>query len=133
MTAFSGTGYRYRIVLSGECGPLVAALFADVTIESARGRTCITACVQDDSGLYGLIHRFEDLALHLISLGELDVAEAADTLGLSPGPVATHHSCRCVTRGHPPVDAEAVITNVIDAGQRTGEHGDDGIWSGAPD
>ena len=86
MTAFSGTGYRYRIVLSGECGPLVAALFADVTIESARGCTCITACVQDDSGLYGLIHRFEDLALHLISLGQLDVAEAADTLGRSPGP-----------------------------------------------
>jgi hypothetical protein len=72
MTAFSGTGYRYRIVLSGECGSLVAALFADVTIESARGRTCVTACVQDDSELYGLIHRFEDLALHLISLGELD-------------------------------------------------------------
>jgi hypothetical protein len=86
MTAFSGTGYRYRIVLSGECGSLVAALFTDVKIESARGRTCITACVQDDSELYGLIHRFEDLALHLISLGELDVVEAADTLGRSPGP-----------------------------------------------
>jgi hypothetical protein len=92
MTAFSGTGYRYRIVLSGECGSLVAALFADVTIELARGCTCITACVQDDSELYGLIHRFEDLALHLISLGELDFVEAADPLGLSPGPVATHHS-----------------------------------------
>jgi hypothetical protein len=88
MTAFSGTGYRYRIVLSGECGSLVAALFTDVTIESARGRTCVTACVQDDSELYGLIHRFEDLALHLISLGELDVVEEADTLGRSPGPVA---------------------------------------------
>src|SRR5260370_805839 len=88
MTAFSGTGYRYRIVLSGECGSLVAALFTDVTIEPARGRTCITACVRDDSELYGLIHRFEDLALHLISLGELDIVEAADTLGQSPGPVA---------------------------------------------
>ncbi len=88
MTAFSGTGYRYRIVLSGECGSLVAALFTDVTIEPARGRTCITACVQDDSELYGLIHRFEDLALHMISLGELDIVEAADTLGRSPGPVA---------------------------------------------
>lgn len=88
MTAFSGTGYRYRIVLSGECGSLVAALFTDVTIESARGRTYVTACVQDDSELYGLIHRFEDLALHLISLGELDVVEAADTLARSPGPVA---------------------------------------------
>jgi hypothetical protein len=81
MTAFSGTGYRYRIVLSGECGSLAAALFADVAIESARGRTCITACVQDDSELYGLIHRFEDLALHLISLGELDVARVRDATG----------------------------------------------------
>ena len=92
MSAFSGTGYRYRIVLSGECGSLVAALFADVTIELARGCTCITACVQDDSELYGLIHRFEDLALHLISLGGLDFVEAEDPLGLSAGPVATHHS-----------------------------------------
>ena len=82
MTAFSGTGYRYRIVLSGECGSLVAALFTDVTIESARGCTCITVCVQDDSELYGLIDRFEDLALHMISLGELDVVE--DTLGPLP-------------------------------------------------
>lgn len=81
MIAFSGTGYRYRIVLSGECGSVVAALFADVTIESAGGCTCITACVQDDSELYGLIHRFEDLALHLISLGELDFVEAADAPG----------------------------------------------------
>lgn len=85
MTAFSGTGYRYRIVLSGECGSVVAALFADVTIESAGGCTRIIASVQDDSELYGLIHRFEDLALHLVSLGELDFAEAADTLGLGPG------------------------------------------------
>jgi hypothetical protein len=59
---------------------VVAALFADITIEPGPGCTCITASIRDDSELYGLIHRFEDLALHLISLGQLDVAEAADTL-----------------------------------------------------
>jgi hypothetical protein len=67
----SGTGYRYRIILRGECGPLLAALFGDGTIESSRGRTCIIAAVRDDSGLYRLLDRIQDLALHLVSLTEL--------------------------------------------------------------
>jgi len=86
MTAFSATGYRYRIVLRGECGSLVARLFADVTIESGLGRTCITASVRDDSELYGLIHRFEDLALHLISLAEIRVVKSADNFRPAPEP-----------------------------------------------
>lgn len=77
----SDTGYRYRIILRGECGALVAGLFAGVVIESGRGCTCITASVRDDSGLYGLIDRFQDLALHLVSLSELGVDDAADTVG----------------------------------------------------
>jgi hypothetical protein len=56
----------------------VAGLFTDVAIESGRGRTCITASVRDDSGLYGLLDRFEDLALHLVSLNELGVFDVAD-------------------------------------------------------
>jgi hypothetical protein len=91
-TVSSDTGCRYRIVLRGECGPLVAALFADVAIESGGGCTCITASVRDDSELYGLIDRFEDLALHLITLGELSVTHAADTAApatsLPPGDAA---------------------------------------------
>jgi hypothetical protein len=66
----SNTGYRYRIILRGECGPLLAALFGDATIESSCGRTCIIAAVRDDSGLYGLLDRIQDLALHLVSLNE---------------------------------------------------------------
>ena len=42
------------------------------------GRTCIIAAVRDDSGLYGLLDRIQDLALHLVSLNELDGAEGAD-------------------------------------------------------
>jgi hypothetical protein len=67
----SNTGYRYRIILRGECGPLLAALFGDAAIESSCGRTCIIAAVRDDSGLYGLLDRIQDLALHLVSLNEL--------------------------------------------------------------
>ena len=68
----SDTGYRYRIILRGECGPLLAALFGDAVIESDRGRTCIIAAVRDDSGLYRLLDRIRDLALHIVSLSELD-------------------------------------------------------------
>jgi hypothetical protein len=70
-TVPSDTGYRYRIILRGECGPLLAALFGDAAIESSRGRTCIIAAVRDDSGLYGLLDRIQDLALHLVSINEL--------------------------------------------------------------
>jgi hypothetical protein len=70
-TVPSDTGYRYRIILRGECGPLLAALFGDAAIESSGGRTCIIAAVRDDSGLYGLIDRIQDLALHLVSINEL--------------------------------------------------------------
>jgi hypothetical protein len=68
----TNTGYRYRIILRGECGPLLAALFGDAAIESGCARTCIVATVRDDAGLYGLLDRIQDLALHLISLSELD-------------------------------------------------------------
>jgi hypothetical protein len=77
-TVFTEDGYRYQIILRGECGPLVAGLFGDVAIESSHGRTCIIAAVRDDSGLYGLLDRIQDLALHLVSLNELDGAEGAD-------------------------------------------------------
>ena len=78
---FTDGGYRYRIILRGECGPLIAGLFGDAAIECSHGRTCIIAVVRDDSGLYGLLDRIQDLALHLVSLDELDGAEGADPQG----------------------------------------------------
>lgn len=80
-TVFTDGGYRYQIILRGECGPLIAGLFGDAAIECSRGRTCIIAVVRDDSGLYGLLDRIQDLALHLVSLNELDRAEGADAQG----------------------------------------------------
>jgi hypothetical protein len=67
----SNVGYRYRIILRGECGPLLAALFGDAAIESGCARTRIVVSVRDDAGLYGLLDRIQDLALHLVSLDEL--------------------------------------------------------------
>lgn len=62
---------RYRIVFRGECGPVLASLFGDVTIESSNGYTCVVAPVRDDSEFYGLLDRFADLALRPVSINEL--------------------------------------------------------------
>jgi len=62
---------RYRIILRGECGPLMAGVLDDVLVESCRGWTCVMALVRDDSELYGLLARFGDFALHVVSLNEL--------------------------------------------------------------
>jgi hypothetical protein len=62
---------RYRIILRGDCARLLAAVLDDATIESSRGWTCVLASVRDDSELYGLLDRFEEFALHIVSLNEL--------------------------------------------------------------
>jgi hypothetical protein len=62
---------QYRIVLRGECRHLLAELPGDYTIASSAGWTCVTAVIRDDSELYGLLDRFQDFALHLVSLTEL--------------------------------------------------------------
>lgn len=62
---------RYQIVLRGECRSVLAGLFTDATIESHGGRTCVLARVRDQSEFYGMLDRFQDLALQIISLSEL--------------------------------------------------------------
>jgi alkylhydroperoxidase/carboxymuconolactone decarboxylase family protein YurZ len=64
-------GRRYRIILRGECGPLMAGVLDDVLVESGHGWTCVMALVRDDSELYGLLDRFQDFALRVVSLNEL--------------------------------------------------------------
>jgi hypothetical protein len=70
-TESSDASYRYLLILRGECGPLLEGLFGDATLESGHGRTNITFSVRDDSELYGLLDRIQDLALHLTSLSEV--------------------------------------------------------------
>ena len=63
---------RYRIVLRGECQQLLTGLLDGFTVESGPGWTSIMASVRDESELYGLLDRFQEFALHIVSLTELD-------------------------------------------------------------
>ena len=75
-TESSGTGHRYQLILRGECGPLTEWLFGDAAIETGNGCTCPIFSARDDSELFGLLDRIQDLALHLISLYEIGGTEA---------------------------------------------------------
>jgi hypothetical protein len=71
MTAPVGAHCRYRIILRGECQHLLAGVLDNALIESSRGWTCVVASVRDESELYGLLERFQEFALHIVSLNEL--------------------------------------------------------------
>ena len=83
MSAPIGARRRYRIILRGECKQLLTGLLDELFIESCRGWTCVTASVRDDSELYGLLERFQEFALHIVSLNELgaDVLRPRAVLG----------------------------------------------------
>jgi hypothetical protein len=66
-----GPRRRYRIILRGECKQLLAGILDEARIETSRGWTCVTASVRDESELYGLLERFQEFALHIVSLNEL--------------------------------------------------------------
>jgi hypothetical protein len=71
MTASIGSTSRYRIILRGECKHLLAGLLDELLVESGHGWTCVIASVRDESELYGLLERFQEFALHIVSLNEL--------------------------------------------------------------
>jgi 4-carboxymuconolactone decarboxylase len=64
---------RYRIVARGE-SLLLVGVAGGLQIESGRGWTSVVASVGDDSELWGLLDRFQDLAMHLVSINELGAA-----------------------------------------------------------
>jgi hypothetical protein len=64
--------HRYRIVFRDDCGDLLASLVEGLAVESGGGQTSIVASVRDESELYGLLDRFHELALHIVSLHELE-------------------------------------------------------------
>jgi hypothetical protein len=70
-TGFSEPGYRYQLILRGECGPLAEWLFADAAIKSGGGCTSVIFSARDDGEPYGLLDRIQDVALHLISLNQI--------------------------------------------------------------
>jgi hypothetical protein len=65
---------RYRIILRGECQQLLAGLAGDCSVQADRGWTCVMASLRDESELYGLLDRFQEFALHIVSLNELGAA-----------------------------------------------------------
>ena len=71
MNVPSDAARRYKIVFRGECGSVFADLFRDLVIESRHGYTRVVAAVRDASEFYGLLERFQDLALQPVSLNEI--------------------------------------------------------------
>jgi hypothetical protein len=76
MTRSSGFALAYRIVMRGESPALLASLGDHVRVESSgNGQTTVVAYLTDESAFWGLMDRFADLALHLVSLQELEFRE----------------------------------------------------------
>jgi hypothetical protein len=68
---------RYRIVLQGEIRTLLAGLDGNLCVESAQGgHTSIVASFRDEPEFWGLLQWLQGLALHVVSLHELDPREA---------------------------------------------------------
>jgi hypothetical protein len=81
-TEFSQAGHRYQLMLRGESGPLTEPLSGDAAIAPGHGGTSLIFSARDDSDLYGLLDRIQDLGLHLISLYEIGGTEAVPHLPL---------------------------------------------------
>jgi hypothetical protein len=109
----AGRPRRYRIILRGECGPLMAAVLGGLQIESYQGWTCVTALIHDQSELHDLLGRFQDFAIHLISFDELgaDVlnppARGRKAASLHSGGAAAAEWLKRAIRGNPATLAAA--------------------------
>lgn len=65
-------GERYRIVVRGEFGELLAAAFDDVAVTTGAGKTVIVAPVQDNQELYGLMDRLRDHGVEIERVSRVD-------------------------------------------------------------
>jgi hypothetical protein len=80
----SDAPHRYRIMFRGECGNVLQGILRDATIESRRGWTSVIATVGGEAGIYELLDRFQDLALQVVSINQLD-ADAPGGVRAAPG------------------------------------------------
>ena len=79
---------RYRIIVAGVSARTLIDVIEGIELESSEaGWTCFLVSVRDESEFYGLLHRFEDLALHVISIEELG-GSAIPRPDMKPGDVA---------------------------------------------
>jgi hypothetical protein len=84
-TEFSETGHRHQLMVRGGCGPVTERLSGDAAIGTGDSGTSLIVSARDDSELYGLPDRIQDLGLHLISLDEAGGTEAVPRLPLRAG------------------------------------------------
>ncbi|MDQ3858594.1 MAG: hypothetical protein M3327_09145 [Actinomycetota bacterium] len=62
------TAKRYRIVVRGRLSDRFASAFEGMTLEAEAGETVLSAEIQDQSALYGLLNRLRDFGLELVSV-----------------------------------------------------------------
>jgi hypothetical protein len=79
MVGTSMTPTTYRLVVRGELDDRYAHLFEGMRLDREEGTTILTGEVGDQTKLYGLIERIEELGLGLL---EVKQVLEADDLGL---------------------------------------------------
>ena len=70
---------RYQIVIRGECGKLLVSLIDNLRVLSQSDDTCVVALVRDDPEFWGLMEQLRDLALHVVSVQDLDHVNGSAT------------------------------------------------------
>ena len=68
----TGVKERYRVVVHGEFGDLLAAAFGDVSLTSGDGKTVLVAAVRDSQELYGILDRLRDHGVHIVEVTQMD-------------------------------------------------------------
>src|SRR5215469_1806775 len=87
MIGLAGDARRYQIVIRGECGKLLVSLIDNLRVLSQNHDTCVVALVRDDPEFWGLMEQLRDLALHVVSVQDLDHVNGPATAVL----VAANH------------------------------------------
>jgi hypothetical protein len=59
---------RYRIVVRGRLGETLAGAFDQLALESHAGETSLTGTFADQAQLHGLLERFRDLGISIVSV-----------------------------------------------------------------
>lgn len=62
----------YEIVVRGEGGPAVHAVFDDLVVTVGDGRTTLCGDLPDQAALYGVLTRVQDLGLELVEVHQVD-------------------------------------------------------------
>src|ERR1700735_329717 len=85
MTVPDHQARRYRIVAWGESPVMLGGVADGLQTQSGRGWTSVVASVRDESELWGLLDRVQNLAIHIVSISELG-AEVMRSPAVPGGP-----------------------------------------------